>query len=209
MGIFAKSLSFCRYFVRGELPADFSAWLTERLQRFQFQEIEDEQAEKSSGWVALSNLLQTDFTGDPVVKGEYVGFSLRIDTRKVPAALLRKHYLLAERRVREGQRFRPLSRSQQQDLKRTVARELLARQLPQPSLYDVVWQPAAQRLWLFATSPKVREIFETLFRETFELDLYLLFPYTLAQDLLPHEALLKRLELIDPTTFVLNPGVRT
>jgi len=209
MGILAKSLSYCRYFVRGELPADFSSWVTERLQRFQFQEIDDEQGEKSSGWVQLNNLLQADFSDGLAIKGEYVAFSLRIDTRRVPPALLRKHYLLAERQVRQQQRFRPLSRTQQQELKRAVARDLLARQLPQPSLYDVVWQPASRRLWLFATSPKVREIFETLFRETFELDLFLLFPYTLAQDLLPQEASLERLELIDPTIFITSLPTRT
>lgn len=207
MGIFAKSLSFSRYLVRGELPQDFNHWVTERLARFQFQEIDESEAEKSSGWVELDNLLQADFASGLAHKGEYVAFSLRLDTRKVPPALLRKHYLLAERRVRQQQKFRPLSRPQKQELKKTVTRELLARQLPQPSLYDVVWQPPQQRLWLFSTSPKVREIFETLFRETFELDLFLLFPYTLAQALLPSEALLDRLELIDPTNFAVTlPG---
>lgn len=207
MGVYAKSVSFSRYFVRGDLPKDFNAWVLERLERFQFQEIDDSDADRAYGWVELDSLLPPDFQRGLAQKGAYVAFSLRIDSRKVPPALLRKHYLLAEQRLRQ-QQPRPLSRQQRQELRKTVARELLARQLPQPSLYDVVWQPTARRLWLFATSPKVREVFESLFRETFELDLFLLFPYTLAQDLLPSEALRDRLELLAPALLVPGPTGR-
>jgi hypothetical protein len=86
------------------------------------------------------------------------------------------------------------------ELKKTVMADLLRRQMPQPALFDIVWHPGQQRLWLFATSPKVRETFETLFRETFELDIYLLFPYTLAQDVLDAAAQ-DRLETVEPAVF--------
>lgn len=200
MGVYAKSLSFTRYFVRGETPADFFSWVDERLQAFLFREIDDTTDEKAWGWVELDNLLQTTFGGGQAHKGEYLAFSLRVDTRKVPAAVLRKHYLLGERTLLEQQKFRRLSRNQKLELKKTVLQGLLRRQMPQPSLFDVVWHPGRQRLWLFATSPKIREIFETLFRETFEMDLYLLFPYTLAQDVLD-PAHLDRLEMVEPAVF--------
>ncbi len=205
MGIYTKSLSFTRYFVRGETPTDFFSWVDERLQAFLFREIDETNDEKAWGWVELDNLLQTSCGGGQAHKGEYLAFSLRIDTRKVPAAVLRKHYLLAERALLEQQKFRRLSRNQKLELKKTVQQDLLRRQLPQPNLFDVVWHPGRQRLWLFATSPKVREIFETLFRETFELDLYLLFPYTLAQDLLDPAAQ-DRLELVEPAVFTARRG---
>ena len=204
MGIFAKSLTFTRYFVRGETPADFYSWVDERLEAFRFRDIDDTTDEKAWGWVELDNLLQTSFGGGLSHRGEYVAFSLRIDTRKVPAALVRKHFLLAERDLLEQQQFRRLSRHQKVELKKTVLQDLLRRQMPQPGLFDVVWHPGRQRLWLFATSPKVREIFETLFRETFEMDLFLLFPYTLAQEQLDPAAL-DRLELVEPAVFV-RPG---
>ncbi len=200
MGIFSKSLSFTRYFVRGEVPADFYSWVDERLQAFQFREIDETVDEKAWGWVALDNLLQTSCEGGQAHKGEYLAFSLRVDTRKVPAGVFRKHYLLAERAVLEQQKFRRLSRTQKVELKKTVLQDLLRRQMPQPGLFDVVWHPGHQRLWLFATSPKIREIFETLFRETFEMDLFLLFPYTLAQDLLD-PALQDKLELLEPAVL--------
>ncbi|MGQ9922137.1 MAG: recombination-associated protein RdgC [Desulfobacca sp.] len=203
MGIYAKSLSFTRYFVRGETPTDFYSWVDERLQAFLFREIDDTTDEKAWGWVELDNLLQTSFGSGEAHKGEYLAFSLRLDTRKVPAAVFRKHYLLAERALLQEQKFRRLSRNQKVELKKTVLQDLLRRQLPQPGLYDVVWHPGRQRLWLFATSPKVREIFETLFRETFEMDLYLLFPYTLAQDNLDAAAL-DKLELLEPAVFALT-----
>jgi DNA recombination-dependent growth factor C len=150
--------------------------------------------------VVLDNLLQTSFDGGQAHKGEYLAFSLRIDTRKVPAAVFRKHYLMAEVKVRQEQKFRRLSRQQKLELKKTVMADLLRRQMPQPALFDIVWHPGQQRLWLFATSPKVRETFETLFRETFELDIYLLFPYTLAQDVLDATAQ-DRLETVEPAVF--------
>ena len=192
MGIYAKSLSCTRYFVRGETPPDFLTWVDERLQSFLFREIDDTTDEKAWGWVVLDNLLQTSFDGGQAHKGEYLAFSLRIDTRKVPAAVFRKHYLMAEIKVRQEQKFRRLSRQQKLELKKTVMADLLRRQMPQPGLFDIVWHPGQQRLWLFATSPKVRE--------TFELDIYLLFPYTLAQDVLDAAAQ-DRLEMVEPAVF--------
>jgi DNA recombination-dependent growth factor C len=200
MGIYAKSLSCTRYFVRGETPPDFLTWVDERLQSFLFREIDDTNDEKAWGWVVLDNLLQTSFDGGQAHKGEYLAFSLRIDTRKVPAAVFRKHYLMAEIKVRQEQKFRRLSRQQKLELKKMVMADLLRRQMPQPALFDIVWHPGQQRLWLFATSPKVRETFETLFQETFELDIYLLFPYTLAQDVLDAAAQ-DRLETVEPAVF--------
>jgi DNA recombination-dependent growth factor C len=205
MGIYAKSLSCTRYFVRGETPPDFLTWVDERLQSFLFREIDDTNDEKAWGWVVLDNLLQTSFDGGQAHKGEYLAFSLRIDTRKVPAAVFRKHYLMAEVKVRQEQKFRRLSRQQKLELKKTVMADLLRRQMPQPALFDIVWHPGQQRLWLFATSPKVRETFETLFRETFELDIYLLFPYTLAQDVLDATAQ-DRLETVEPAVFFRDQG---
>ena len=82
MGIFAKSLSCTRYFVRGETPPDFLSWADERLQSYLFREIDDTNDEKAWGWVELDNLLQTSFEGGQAHKGEYLAFSLRIDTRK-------------------------------------------------------------------------------------------------------------------------------
>jgi DNA recombination-dependent growth factor C len=205
MGIYAKSLSCTRYFVRGETPSDFLTWVDERFQAYLFREIDDTTDEKSWGWVELDNLLQISFDGGQAHKGEYLAFSLRIDTRKVPTALFRKHYLLAELTVRQQQNFRRLSRQQKLELKKTVMQELLRRQMPQPTLFDVVWHPSQQRLWLFATSPKVREIFETLFRDTFELDIFLLFPYTLAQAVLDPAAQ-DRLETVEPAVLSRGKG---
>jgi DNA recombination-dependent growth factor C len=205
MGIYAKSLSCTRYIVRGETPPDFLTWVDERLQFNLFREIDDTNDEKAVGWVELDNLLQTSFDGGRAHKGEYLAFSLRLDTRKVPAAIFRKHYLMAELTVRQQQKFRRLSRQQRLELKKTVMQDLLRRQMPQPALFDIVWHPSQQRLWLFATSPKVRETFETLFRETFEMDIFLLFPYTLAQDVLD-PALQDRLEMVEPTSFARGKG---
>jgi DNA recombination-dependent growth factor C len=205
MGIFAKSLSCTRYFVRGETPDDFLSWVDERLQSSLFREIDATTDEKAWGWVELDNLLQTSFESGQAHKGEYLAFSLRIDTRKVPAAVFRKHFLMAEQTVRAQQKFRRLSRNQKLELKKTVMQDLLRRQMPQPALFDIVWHPSQQRLWLFATSPKVREIFETLFRETFELDIFLLFPYTLAQDVLDPAAQ-DRLEMVEPAVFHRGQG---
>ncbi|RLA90331.1 MAG: hypothetical protein DRG58_02390 [Deltaproteobacteria bacterium] len=198
MGILSKSVSFCRYIVQGELPGDFLSWVDARLQKYLFMDIDDTAQEKSVGWVALGNLLETDFQQGVAHQGEYLTFSLRIDTRKVPAALFRKHYLLAEA-AQLRQKNRVMGRALKAALKETVMQELLRRQMPQPQLYDVVWRPTPGRLWLFSTSPKVREVFETLFRETFELDLYLLFPYTLAQSQLTSESAFDALELLSPS----------
>lgn len=205
MGIYAKSLSCTRYFVRGETPSDFLSWVDERLQFHLFRDIDDTNDEKAQGWVELDNLLETSFEGGQAHKGEYLAFSLRIDTRKVPAAVFRKHFLLAEQTIRAQQKFRRLSRQQKLELKKTVIADLLRRQMPQPALFDIVWHPGQQRLWLFATSPKVRESFETLFRETFELDIFLLFPYTLAQDVLDPAAQ-DRLEMLEPASFAREKG---
>ena len=203
MGVFSKSVSFCRYFVRGEKPAELLAWVEERLRKYPFLDIDDTPEEMSIGWVELGNLLATDFQQSGPHKGEYIVFSLRLDTRQVPPALFRKHYLLAESVKTRQQKSRRLSRDQKAELKETVMQNLLRRQMPQPKLFDVVWNPFRERLWLFTTSPKVREIFEARFRETFELDLYLLFPHTLAMSLANTEVEKNALEMLNPTPIPL------
>ena len=91
---------------------------------------------------------------------------LRIERRKVPAALLQllyKQEFYAET-LRTGKTPGPTER---RELRDHLQAELMGRALPTLSHVDVYWRDVAGELMLFHTGKKVRGLFEALFNNSF------------------------------------------
>jgi len=91
---------------------------------------------------------------------------LRIERRKVPAALLQILYKqeFYQETLRTGKTPGPTERRELRDL---MQAELMGRALPTLSHVDVYWRDEAGELMLFNTGKKVRSLFEALFTNSF------------------------------------------
>lgn len=175
-----------------------------RLKRFAFVDIDQSAEERSFGWVCFDDLLDAEWKTSSPEKGEYLVFSLRLDTRRVSPAMFKKHWLLAlKQKVAElpeqGRKY--LTRDQKAELREHVRQRLLARSLLIPAVFDVVWSVRDNRVYLATTNAKIRTLFEDMFARTFELALEPLAPVVLAQEHLG-EAVRHRLDEFEGAVFV-------
>ena len=204
MGFLSSSTSFTRFQVSEEVPPSLYSDAINRLKKFAFRDIDESAEERSFGWVAMENMLDTRWSAAPPEKGEYLAFTLRLDTRRIAPAVFKKHLqialLRAEAEAKEQGR-KGVSRERKKELKEQVRLKLMARALPVPAVFDVVWSTTSGVVYLATTNSKVCEMFTNLFTDTFELHLEPLSPYYLAVRLVGAEAQ-ARLEQIEPVRFV-------
>ncbi|SKA63356.1 recombination-associated protein RdgC [Desulfobaculum bizertense] len=190
MGFLSASSTFTRYRLIEEVPESLWPEVTERLRKHAFLDIDDTADERSFGWVSIDDMLDTRFEMAPPEKGEYITFALRLDTRRISAAVLKKHVAIAMNqelaKARELGR-KSVSRERKKEVREQVQLKLRARSLPVPAQFDVVWNIRTNMIYLASTQPKMRSLFEDMFTLTFDLHLEPLTPYYRAVELLGEE----------------------
>lgn len=185
MGILANTATICHYEVNGPLPeGELAAWVQERLAARGFQSIDNTADEISVGWVHLDDSQASDFADDTTFRrDDWFTFSLRRDQRRIPGGLLRAHLDLAGRAfLTSNPTLARIPKAKREELKEAVYGSLLARTLPAPAIYDTVWDTRAGIVTFTSLSPKITEIFESYFKQTFDgLTLTPLYPFRRAE----------------------------
>ncbi len=204
MAILSTSVSLTRYRIVEEVDHAFLRSVPDRLVKYAFQDIDHSADERSFGWVNLDHMLDTRWRRSPPEKGAYLAFTMRLETRRISPAVLKKHLLMAmeaelERAKEGGKDF--VGRERKKEVKEQVKLKLMARSLPVPALFEAVWSPKDNWLWFGSTNAKARTLFEDLFAQTFELTLEPQTPFFLAMDILG-EGAAQALEQLEPTVFV-------
>ncbi|PLX92104.1 MAG: exonuclease [Desulfuromonas sp.] len=183
MGILANSVSISQFAVEGDLPSgDLTTWVGEHLMARRFVNIDQSADELSVGWVELDDSSVGDFSLPAYSRDHYLFFSLRRDQRRIPPTLLRSYLELAQRDfLAANPGLNRVPKARREELKEAVYGSLLARTLPTPAIFDAVWDTRCQRLTLANLSPKVVDLFETQFRQSFPgLRLVPIHPYARA-----------------------------
>ena len=171
MGLIKGALSLTRYRVIEEPPETLTdKYLSGRLAKNAFLDIEESPEELSLGWVEFGHHLGTNFNPATYRFGGLFAFTLRLDTRRLPPAILRRYCALREARytVQTGRRLNSLVR---REMKEAVRTDLLRRALVSTELMEVAWLHQENEVWLAATGEKRRERFEELWGRTFGLAL--------------------------------------
>lgn len=176
MGLQKGPLTFSRYRLSADLPEPIGPFIEKQLKTFAFREISTGTEEKSLGWTSLENPLDTHFGSAPYAYGDYLAFTLRIDRKAIPPALLKIKCLEAERKMSKGGRSK-LGKEQREEIKDRLRLELLSQAHPSPSFFDVCWSPAKNRLFFGALSAKPAHDFEDLFKRCFQIPLRPLLPW--------------------------------
>lgn len=201
MSFLKTSTSFTRFRIADPVPSALWAEVVERLRKNSFTDIDELPEERAFGWASFEDMLDTTFSANPVEKGQYLAFCLRLDTRRVPPAVIKKHLALALRKEeaqnREmGKKF--VSRERKKELKEQVMLRLRMRFLPIPAEFQVIWNTADSIVYFASTQQKMLDLFEELFVRTFELHIVPLSPYELAA---VHLKDTLRLDTLEPTQF--------
>lgn len=198
--------SFTRFRIVDPVPADLWTSIEDKLKQFAFMDIDELPEMQSKGWVCFEDMLDTRWRTAPPQKGAYIVFSLRLDTRRIPAAVVKKHLTLAlkEEKARiseQGKTF--IARERKKEIKEQVMLRLRARFLPVPAEFNVLWATDRNEIWFASTQNAMIDLFMELFLQTFGLRLEQITPYTLALTLLD-EKRQEQVDRIEATQFALS-----
>jgi DNA recombination-dependent growth factor C len=202
MGILSPNVSITRYRVQGHVDDPVLDTIKKSLNKFAISDIDNDAAEKSSGWTSFEQPYKPDFEGSSYLFGAHLVFSLRIDKKSIPTKILKKHYAIEEtkRLTKSGRQF--ISRNEKKLVKEQILHFLSLRIPATPNIYDLVWDYEKGKLWFFTNLKAANEELETLFRESFKLTLIRLFPYTTAEiDAALTDAERDRLNRVSTVTF--------
>ncbi len=169
MGLLKGSLTFSRYRVKGDLPAEFRPFFDKQIKKYAFQELTASAEDQAFGWTSLENPLDTRFEGARYSAADFFYFALRVDKKSIPPALLRLKCLEEERKSLKDSGKKRLFREQTKEIKERVYLHLLTRAYPIPSFHDVLWAPSGGWLLVGSHADKVFEIFEDLFKVSFNM----------------------------------------
>lgn len=208
MGFLNSSCSFTRFRLLDSLTDEIVLQIPEKLKKFAFVDIENLPEMRAHGWVCFEDMLDSEWQTAPPQKADYLLFSLRLDTRRIPAGVIKKHLALAIREEKEkmaatGQKF--ISKERKKELKEQVLLRLRQHFLPVPAEFNVLWNLQSGEVWLASIQGKMIDLFMELFLNTFELHLEQLTPYNLASSLLD-DAELAALDDLQATQFIHEPG---
>ena len=198
MGILSNTVSICQFKVMGDLPSgDFYQWSSDHLAENAFKSIDNSAEESSFGWVHIDDMEQSSFDiPRSFWRDNYSVFTLRRDQRKAPSVLLKSEMQRAESEfLAANPTFKRVPKAERDNLKDMVKASLFSRILPSPTTYDAVWNRKTGVVTFTSLSPKAIELFEDLFKKTFEgLRLVMIHPLMRGEMVLDEEtkALLKK-----------------
>jgi len=189
VGILSNTVSISQFRVAGDIPVmDLFEWVSQRLTKNGFIPIDQGFEELSVGWVTPDDHRSSDFSVPSAFwRDHYLFFTLRQDKRTIPGALLRAYQRVAEEEyLAANPGFRRVPKQKKEEMRESVRTALLARTLPVPSTCDAVWDTRSKILTIASISAKTVDLFETLFKKTFEgLRLIAVHPFARAEQVVP------------------------
>ncbi len=206
MGFLNSSCSFTRFHLLDPVPNELWGKIPDILRQFAFRDIDDIPEERAFGWTSFEDMLDMNWSAAPPEKGSYLVFSLRQDTRRIPAGVVKKHLALAmkDEKVKmaeQGKNY--ISRERKKELKEQVMLKLRMRFLPVPAEFNVLWAVDTGMIWFASTQGKMVDLFVEYFIQSFNLHLEPLTPYNLAVSMLGEDVAAK-LDMLEPTTFAVE-----
>ena len=183
MSMLQGTVSLKRFLVLGPVPdpKDLQAGLVQD----QFRPFQDGTEEERMGWCDWRNPLITPPDENWVGQERFAVFGLRIDTRRVPPALLKAHVDLRLQSLQKEKDLAFIGKEARISLQDEVKIELLRKVLPTPKVIEVAWDLKGGILWTTASSSKAQGALTSLFIKSFGCELHPLAPLVLAGRLSP------------------------
>lgn len=183
MSLLQGTVSLKRYLALGPVPELED--LLEGLAAAAFRPFLDGTEEVRTGWVDWRNPLIVPCEREWVMQDRYALFALRMDTRKVPAVLLKAHLDLRLRALQHEKDLAFVGREARAALQDEVREELLKQVLPVPKVMEVAWDLKGGLVWTTTTSSSAQSALMELFHTSFGIELQPLAPLLLAGRVAP------------------------
>jgi len=172
MGLYRGTMSYARFFVRGDLPKTYQDRFMEAIRLRVFRELDPaEEIDQRAGWAACDTPFELDLTYDKVFFNNYLNLGLRIDTWRIPRSLFKAAFQRAEREVLAQSGEQKLSRAKKKGLEAVLKSRLRRKVIPAMRVFDLSWSLEEGVVRFFSGSPKVQEQMAELFEKTFDLEL--------------------------------------
>lgn len=177
--LLSRSGNFVRYILNEPLNKETQENIEDRIKQYAFMSIDDVPEKVSYGFSAYDDILNTQhFAQSSMItstQASYVVLGFRVDTKKIPPAILKKEFRkseeeLSDRKFKED-RISILTRQEKLELRERVKIRLMREILPIPELYVVVWNMDTGIVLINTTSQSRLEMFEELFKRAFGVGL--------------------------------------
>lgn len=206
MSFLKTSTSFTRFNVIDDVKPEIYDSIEDILRKFAIVDIDDIADERAYGWTSFDDMLDTGFSESSPRKGEFIVFALRLDTRRIAPAIIKKHTAIAIRQEEEklaelGKKY--ISKDRKKEIIEQVKLKLRTRTLPVPAVFEVIWDYAGKTVYFASTQRKVLDLFSEYFVRSFDVAIEQVLPYTLAQTILG-EGCEDKLDALEPTVFNLD-----
>lgn len=183
MSLFRGSLTYVRFFVKGDLPDDFREGFMRkiRLRAMKPLAADDEDLERS-GWSKAGDPHALDLSYDDVFANEFLNLGFRTDRWVLPGPAVKTRLREAESAYLQKKGRERITRRERAELKELVVRRMRREMSPRVSLVDMSWSIGEGVVRFFAHAPKPGAKMSELFHKTFAgLTLVPEAPYTLAE----------------------------
>lgn len=202
MAFLSATLTFTRYRAEGKTGESFWNRTLEKVDSMLFREESSGIEEVNCGWCSAHDPYSETITLNDISFEDFMLLGIRIEQRKVPAAVLKKFCSLEEKKVMAEKDMQRLPSRLRKEIRERVHFELLARAIPVPRIVELLWEVSSGDVLLFSCQDKNREIAEELFYRTFDIRLQPIIPYTLAEEMAGAEGLSQRLESLRAEALV-------
>src|SRR5439155_16197198 len=206
MGFASGSVSFRRFAVLGDQPAQVDQALMDKLSENALRPGElGVPEEVEYGWSGGRHVLDGEFSFEQNVYGDALFFALRIDTNKVPGDLKRAYTAMEEQAAAAANPSGFISKIQKRDardiVRRKIDEELRSGRFRRSKLLPIVWDVPSATLYCAASGTALEQLLE-LFERTFGLSLVPLSAGSIAVRLLEPKGRRRDYEDLRPTRFV-------
>ncbi|MEN9581314.1 MAG: hypothetical protein RJA70_4323 [Pseudomonadota bacterium] len=201
MGVFNGSISYSKFYVRGEVPKKHQAPYMKAIRTRTFVPLDpDQEEEEHSGWCAPGNSLDLDLSQQKVMFDSYITLALRVDKWRIPRALFRAHFEQAATELKARHGREKLSKREKDEIKFRVTKRLRKKVLPSMRHFDLCWDLDRGVVLFWNRSPRLADDLMALFEQTFDLRLEQASPFVEAKQLLS-EVALSAVDELDQSSF--------
>lgn len=183
MPIQSGTVTFARFRVEpaASFPTDVRRWLSRGLRARGFEPIDrhtDE--ERTAGFVELEDHEATEFSPGRLFYGEHALLAWRVDTLKIPAAVLKAELAqwAADFEEEEG---RAPTKGEKTERRAALRQALRMQAALVTKVYDLSWNLPAQQLQIWASSRKVVEEVAMTMSSCFRIELHAQVPSVIAK----------------------------
>ena len=132
------------------------------LRKYAFQPIDNEpSAMSSSGFVSFDDYMDSEFKA-PIHVAHFTRFALRMDTRRVSPAIMRKHMKVAMKAEMAATGKAVIRRERKKEITEQVRLRLMARTEPKPEHWPVVIDNTSGMVFFGCVRKAAKEMFATL-----------------------------------------------